>query len=1640
MPDEKFFWLHEDDDFPDDENLEIIGERQDDGTFLVRYGPDNDCCCETDCGPCPCYTFDDSTVPTDYVLTPQVFSPDKYNLDLEAVAVGTDIQYWCAPPADLVNGLSYDCVGFFPGQAARFTGRGYLQCPEDGACGERDEVEFETISPTYESHHFCYTPRWDGKTNPNEITDTIGYGNNTTERNEPAPTSKTCIKFRVWFWCKKNWDIPDNHLNQFPIDNVGNYVTHEGPNLQPSYINNYWAEGIVTVGYQMAGGITPGGIPVFPGTPPGATQHMQSLEWGWFYQNAGFEQGNDPEDCQHCPPIPPSYDSSQPGVWPNCPPPQYSNDPDPGIKNSKSDSYFAAGGGSSANWVPLTGCDVPPWLPGVWTFHHAEMEFIFDPPLDEDASGSGGSGGGGTQPGERSIRLKTTVKMGNCQTQQLYTVGVFEKPFRPSQGQYADISGRLKIGYNKKEPPDANAIHPEEYGLLGYGGIKHTAGFPSGQDIWTEGNPGEGSDNTNKFGGWLVENLGFCKLSQSQIDEPASSSGEGPTKLEATEAEYLWNNATGRSCSDQQGICESLDDPPDTTPAPDLAINTTGESAHDVNGYFPAIFNESGSDEISSNNSGDGTSTPYNFTGTEGLALGRDAISFYMPNFPTDTHYYLGDYPTSYEAPPPSQLPPDVSELEHEVKISILWQHIKKTSDNTCPQAYFTAEYNGEYGAEKQISSDSYNSSPTDLSYWAEKQAFATTYTQFSGNSFNPFAGQGAFGSAGPIGLYHGPGTGQTEPLGTENEHKYTKGDKIFSRYDYVDIVSSDIGGLSESLDYLPGANVNEWNTRTVDISAHAGRKVKLIFHYESGSDFKGDIQIDNIQIDGLTYSFESSTESFETTATDTPISNYENATWSNLGTATTSNSDNGKWNRNSGGTRSSNTGRTDADDGSYYVYAEVTQSFDSNFLLRSPEITLGSNPTLSYAVARYGQDIGDLNVHLDVQDSGDTSEEIFALRTFTVDVRDRIKQSNQALIRISGYIDELFSNIQQLGQDRHELITINVWYRGKSKTMMKRMPSSMWKPNAQNADNSHISELGHLVSIAIFPNKQLDGLYFDFQGSDYTDFYYNRYDITQETDAQSIIPGFHPVASSPFNNYPLQTPTQVIIDNLGAIIGGPGHNIGWPHIINDSTLIRHPRLDARYRINYNSDEIAWFKKIVHNDSSSFSEVLPNMFKPTDDYKNPKIIPIRTHWILATGGSYYVPSDYQQDRFTTIIDDINFLIQGGGLKFVYERATSLNDMLAGSPSTPGGLTQSLDSLPGADVPSWNTRTVDISAYAGRTVKVVFHYVQSDSEPTYKGDIQLDDINIDGTNHSFENHTHPWETTVTLDAGTYEDISSYDGASFTSLSTGNNVYGRWQRDKDGTNSSGTGMTTGNTGSYYLYPETSNGNHGDAYSRGFFLRTTSFVLGSNPTLSYAVAQNGQEMGDLNVYLDIEEEAGDVTIIEGGVDWFFTEGNQMYAKNNEIYDLGSDSYMWGQNQDFNTPLQWQWYIKQDSSHSEDNHFERFYAYVNTETGFMSDVKYEWCMKRILGAIVGIGYANESTAEHVSQGYTGYTSTGPISIFNVTSADSFVDYVSADEFSQLDKIIMSMLYRPTLNGGQQILPALTWTEIETILSTGNS
>ena len=172
-----------------------------------------------------------------------------------------------------------------------------------------------------------------------------------------------------------------------------------------------------------------------------------------------------------------------------------------------------------------------------------------------------------------------------------------------------------------------------------------------------------------------------------------------------------------------------------------------------------------------------------------------------------------------------------------------------------------------------------------------------------------------------------------------------------------------------------------------------------------------------------------------------------------------------------------------------------------------------------------------------------------------------------------------------------------------------------------------------------------------------------------------------------------------------------------------------------------------------------------------------------------------------------------------------------------------GLSSALISIPAQNDATWTLRSADISGFNGAQAYVVFRYINgSDINFPFDGDIQLDDFNLGGNSYDPETSTHSFETSTS-------NITTYSTVTWNALGTGTN-NNQWNRDNLGTVSTNTGNTSGNTGDYYFYAETSGGATAGFY---YWLRSPLITISSS-TLSFYSAQNGSNCGSLEVYLDV------------------------------------------------------------------------------------------------------------------------------------------------------------------------------------------
>ena len=175
--------------------------------------------------------------------------------------------------------------------------------------------------------------------------------------------------------------------------------------------------------------------------------------------------------------------------------------------------------------------------------------------------------------------------------------------------------------------------------------------------------------------------------------------------------------------------------------------------------------------------------------------------------------------------------------------------------------------------------------------------------------------------------------------------------------------------GMSSLILQTTGDN-SSWVQKTTDISAYGGATVRPVYHYDMiSSVFTADLQLDKMVVGNKTYNFNSNATGWQTTTTDKAIGDYADNVFTDVATGTTT----GRVNRDSGGTGSSGTGLIIDADGNgsgsgFYLYFETSSpanSFNYDFLLRGPEVTLPSNPTWTWFEARHGTNMGNLNAYL---------------------------------------------------------------------------------------------------------------------------------------------------------------------------------------------------------------------------------------------------------------------------------------------------------------------------------------------------------------------------------------------------------------------------------------------------------------------------------------------------------------------------------------------------------------------------------------------------------------------------------------------------------------------------------------------------
>jgi hypothetical protein len=185
--------------------------------------------------------------------------------------------------------------------------------------------------------------------------------------------------------------------------------------------------------------------------------------------------------------------------------------------------------------------------------------------------------------------------------------------------------------------------------------------------------------------------------------------------------------------------------------------------------------------------------------------------------------------------------------------------------------------------------------------------------------------------------------------------------------------------------------------------------------------------------------------------------------------------------------------------------------------------------------------------------------------------------------------------------------------------------------------------------------------------------------------------------------------------------------------------------------------------------------------------------------------------------------------------------------------------------------AWNANTVDLTAYAGSTIKLRFFGTTSSS---WQGDICVDNIAL--------------EETSTGGSGCSGAITSYpysesfeSGIGTWTQENGDDID--WTRDSGGTPSSGTGPSTGSDGAWYMYIEASSPNYP---SKTAIFNSPCFDLGSlsSPELTFDYHMLGSSVGTVSLQVSTD----------GGNTWptslWSQSGDQGSAWNAAAVDLSS------------------------------------------------------------------------------------------------------------------------------------------------------
>ncbi len=163
----------------------------------------------------------------------------------------------------------------------------------------------------------------------------------------------------------------------------------------------------------------------------------------------------------------------------------------------------------------------------------------------------------------------------------------------------------------------------------------------------------------------------------------------------------------------------------------------------------------------------------------------------------------------------------------------------------------------------------------------------------------------------------------------------------------------------------------SSWSNQVFNLSSnYIGHTVQVVWRYQSGLNFRSDLQVGgNVTLGETTFDFDTySGTAWETSRAST--SSYSSVVWFDIATGTTAL----RWNKRSGsappsgGTGLAPPPYTGGDSTFYYAETSSNGAPSKYFWLRSPVVTISSgNQSIDWWRGNLGSAMGNLNIYIDV-------------------------------------------------------------------------------------------------------------------------------------------------------------------------------------------------------------------------------------------------------------------------------------------------------------------------------------------------------------------------------------------------------------------------------------------------------------------------------------------------------------------------------------------------------------------------------------------------------------------------------------------------------------------------------------------------